>query len=58
MIKAYRFDLSRRAETDLGKLEKTIAKRILAKLDYYVHMKNPLVFAKKINNRRTGNYRF
>lgn len=58
MTKTYRFELSKRAKTDLAKLEKQLASRVVAKLEFYVRTYNPLVFAKRLKDREMGDYRF
>lgn len=47
-----------RATDDLKKLPGTTAKRIIAKMDWYVVQKDPLSFAKRLTNAVLGSYRF
>lgn len=53
---AYYFKPS--ALADLRRLPKSIQKRILQKLDFYVQSKNPIRFAKALADKEFGEYRF
>ncbi len=43
---------------DLKKLPKSISKRILDKIEFYMKQDNPLKFAKSIKDKTLGDYRF
>lgn len=43
---------------DVQKLPKSIQRRIIKKLDYYVHSHNPLKFAEPLKYKETGSYRY
>ncbi len=46
------------ATNDLKRLPGKIAKRIVAKMDWYVAQESPLHFAKKLTDPTLGTYRF
>ena len=46
------------AKKDLVKLDKSISKKIIAKLDMYSSVQNPLEFAKSLVNLPPGTHRF
>lgn len=43
---------------NLKKLPKSIQKRIIKKLDFYINSKTPLKFAKSLSNNEFGEFRF
>lgn len=47
-----------KAREDLKRLERQIAKRIIGKIYFFSLQKDPLVFAKPLNNIELGQYRF
>ena len=50
--------ITRTARRDLDALEKSVAQRILRKLDFFRQQTNPLRFAKGITDSQLGTYRF
>jgi mRNA interferase RelE/StbE len=54
----WRVVLTDKAERDLGRLEKALARRIVAKLYEYESIENPLLHAKKLRPPFNGLYRF
>ncbi len=54
----YRIVLSQSAIEDLRILDRNIAWRILNKLAFFSRQSNPLRFAKSIEDKRIGSYRF
>jgi mRNA interferase RelE/StbE len=56
MYSSLRFTKS--AVKDMKRLEKSVAKRILSKLEFFVKQENPISFAKKLTDIRLGEYRF
>lgn len=46
------------ATADLKRLPGRIAKRIIAKMDWYVAQENPFHFARKLTDAVLGTYRF
>ena len=57
-MSGYKIKLTGKAKKDLESLDKDIQKRIVEKLRFYFQDKNPLQYAKKIKDRRFGEYRF
>ena len=43
---------------DLSRLPKSVQKRIIKKLDFFIYADNPLQFAEKIKDFSLGGYRF
>lgn len=43
---------------DIKKLQKSIQKRIIEKLDFYTRSHKPLIFAKSLQNNEVGEFRF
>ena len=58
MDKKYKILLTDKAEHNLAKLPKNIATRILDKLEYFERSANPFVYAKKLKDRKFGEYKF
>ena len=54
----YEIFYTEHSRQDLKKLERNVLQRILTKLDFYIHQKNPLKFAKPLTNPILGQYRF
>jgi len=54
----YSYEFKPQALRDLKKLPRTVQKRIIKKLDYFVSFENPLVFADHLINFEIGTYRF
>jgi mRNA interferase RelE/StbE len=54
----YKAAYTEKAQKDLAKLGKTIAKRILEKLSFFLEQKDPLAFAKKLQNTKDEYWRF
>ncbi len=54
----YSIRLSQQALRQLQKLEKNTARRIIDKLYFFEKTQNPLLCAKKLKDRRCGEYRF
>ncbi len=54
----YKFLLTKKAKKELKKIDKKDAKRILKKLLFFSKQKDPISFAKKLNNFEAGEYRF
>lgn len=54
----YNYFFKLQAYKDLQKLPKEIQKRIVKKLDYFISVENPLVFADSLVNFEIGQYRF
>jgi len=54
----HHYVFKRQAFKDLKKLPKGIQNRIISKLDYYISVANPLVFADRLINYEIGQYRF
>lgn len=54
----HRIEYTFSARVDLRKLEKIHAKRIIGKIAFWAEQKNPLKFAKRLNNSSLGTYRF
>jgi mRNA interferase RelE/StbE len=54
----YRLSYTKKSLSDLERLDKKIAKRILDKLLFYIEQKEPLHFAKPLNDSDVGEYRF
>jgi len=52
------YSFTQNALKELRGLEIVIQKRIIEKLDFYVAMDNPLVFAKSLRDSKFGEYRF
>lgn len=50
--------LSKNAYSDLSKLQNKTSKRIVAKLEFFENLANPLSFAKKLKDKTLGEYRF
>lgn len=46
------------ALNNLKQLSKSVQKRILNKLDFYIQASEPLKFAKKLTDSKLGEYRF
>lgn len=55
---AYKMIYKDSALEDLDNLEKSIAKRIVKKLDYYLKLKDPLKQSKKLKGFKVDTYRF
>jgi len=49
---------SRSAFRQLSSLEKTVQKRIVEKLDFYLSQKKPVKFAEKLRDSYLGEWRF
>lgn len=47
-----------KAEDQLIKIDKRMQTRIKSKLVFFVSQEDPLVFARKLKNPKTGTYRF
>ncbi|MDP1689161.1 MAG: type II toxin-antitoxin system RelE/ParE family toxin [bacterium] len=43
---------------NIKRLQKSLQKRILSKLDFYTNNKNPLGFADRLNDKTLGSFRF
>jgi len=54
----YSYEFKPQAIRDLQKLPKTVQRRIIKKLDFYVSCRNPLSFADKLIHFEIGSYRF
>lgn len=54
----YGLKLERKAVRELGRLTPKVRKKIANKLDFYIQLENPLVFAKKLKDFKAGQYRF
>ncbi len=54
----YTYEFKDQAVSDLKKLPKTVQKRIIKKLDFYISYPNPLSFADHLINFEIGEYRF
>lgn len=54
----YTYEFKAQAIRDLKKLPKSIQKRIIRKLDFYISHQNPLSFADHLINFEIGQYRF
>ena len=54
----YTLQLTKIAKKELICLEKSIQKRIVQKLRFYIIQDNPLQYAKKLKNNDIGTYRF
>jgi mRNA interferase RelE/StbE len=54
----YNLRLTHKAKKDLVSLNNAEQKRIIQKLKFFIGSKNPLHYAKKLNNLRLGTYRF
>jgi len=57
-MKGYKIKLTGKAKKDLESLERDIQRRIVRKLRFYLENSNPLQYARKIKDRRFGEYRF
>lgn len=55
---SYRLVLSGEARQDLRSLEKTVQRRIVKKLLYFLHSADPLSFAKPLVGKFKGLFRF
>lgn len=53
-----RFVFSHHSFEKLGRLDKGIQSRILLKLKFYSGQKNPLKFAKRLKDRKLGQFSF
>ena len=54
----YTYEFKEQAVNDLKKLPKTVQKRIIKKLDFYISCPNPHSFADHLINFEIGEYRF
>ncbi len=54
----YVVKFNKTAKSQLKKLEKSIANRIVGKLEWFINTGKPLKYSKKLNNPVTGIYRF
>jgi len=54
----YRVFYTKNALSDLSRLQKRIAKRIVDKIAFFRQQQDPLHFAKKLKNMRDAPYRF
>lgn len=54
----YQCVYTQQAVDDLAELPKTIARRIVKKIDFFISQKQPLRFAKKLKDARIGTYRY
>lgn len=54
----FQFEYTKNAVRDLQKLDQTVAKRILKKMDFFSKQEDPLKFAKKLTDSSLGGFRF
>ncbi len=54
----YIIEFSKRADTQFEKLERSVKKRIVNKLEWFVKTGKPLKYAKKLTNPKIEIYRF
>ena len=54
----YKLEYTKTAVQDLKRLDKKMAQRIVKKLDFFANQKDPLAFAKRLKDRKYGEYRF
>jgi mRNA interferase RelE/StbE len=54
----YTLYVTRSAEDDLARLGKSVASRIVDKLEFFASTDSPLAFAKKLKDSTCGSYRF
>ncbi|MFH1789496.1 MAG: type II toxin-antitoxin system RelE/ParE family toxin [bacterium] len=54
----YQLFYTLKSKKDLSGLDKKISIRILNKLDFFVNSGEPLKYAKKLSDHKTGTYRF
>lgn len=54
----YSFELKEKAAKEIEKLPSKIRERILKKLKFYSLRENPLRFAERLKDYRSGEYRF
>lgn len=54
----YKLVYTKNSQKDLRKLDETVVKRILQKVDEYSKLKDPMAKAKKLKNFEVPTYRF
>lgn len=54
----YRLEIDERAIKEFKRLTPKIRRKIAEKLDFYIQLENPLVFAKRLKDFEAGEYRF
>ena len=54
----YRFNVTKKAQKDLQKLDEKQSKTIIKKLLWYAKQNNPLLYSIKMQDSKTGDIRF
>lgn len=57
-MRKYRVLLSKNAYGDIARLDKSVGRRIIRKLDYFESLQDPLSLAKRLRNVNIAQYRF